>query len=850
MDNSYNDNMKPYLDLTEGLSKYLKGTDIKIPIIVICGMQSHGKSSTLESITHISLPQGDGTKTICPIKISLRNANEEEEEYARVKYESQNDDSYEKISIDEIQEKVDAYQEKVKKNTSKKALYDKVIQVEVNKKKVPNLTLYDLPGINFDKDIQQKSMDINKRFINKEEATILLVVSGTEEITNSAAIELMRGIKNYKNRFNIVISKADLFKNKDIKLYMKEIKKLELNTSTSMIVNKCGEYKDLSYEEMDKKEEEIINSIPKINEFPLLNKGTKKLINYLIKIQQNNLMNTFKNISSKIKKEIKERQAILSELPKECKSKEEAVFIFKKLILKFEKNIIEEMERLKCDKFGRPNDNLMKYDIQLSYSKHVRNVKIRINTLFSKSFCDEITNNIIQSNSDNINIIEDTLNFKYLIKPKIEDILGGFGKTIDYIYDIMVKRIEPIIKVSFGGYENLLEKVSNIFYEYSEKKRRKMLKFYKQIFKLETENISTFDKMNLSNHINTLNKHINYIFYKQLKIEVNNEVNNIEDQIVELNKEEIKREKSEEENKEENREEKGEEEKKEEEKNEEDKKEEETKKEVNDENNKVRNNIFEIKEPIKNEKVMTTIDDLTTEVTNNPLFGEDVKKKLNEKSALLQSLIKINYNYENERNTRFYDSIDYKGRIKIGYRPQDIGAYTEKIENKEASKYNKMEKGEIEFIPGFQFIEKNELNKFIKNIMEGKIEMRTVNCVTQMISYLEIMCTRVLDTIFLAIQKYLYDSLTNQKMIDNIRSKLYLLDFEECKNLIEINPEKAEIRKECNTVIKNLNEALKRIEKLKKNDVKHFFNSSEDRKDEILENSNRKEDDIDEDDYN
>lgn len=508
MDNSYNDNMKPYLDLTEDLSKYLKGTDIKIPIIVICGMQSHGKSSTLESITHISLPQGDGTKTICPIKISLRNANEEEEEYARVKYESQNDDSYEKISIDEIQEKVDAYQEKVKKNTSKKALYDRVIQVEVNKKNVPNLTLYDLPGINFDKDIQQKSMDINKRFLNKEEATVLLVVSGTEEVTNSAAIDLMRGIKNYKNRFSIVISKADLFKNKDIKLYMKEIKKLELSTSTSIIVNKCGEYKDLSYEEMEKKEEEIINSIPKINEYPLLNKGTKKLIKYLTKIQQNNLMNTFKNISSKIKKEIKERKAILNELPKECKSKEEAVSIFKKLILKFKKNILEEMERVNCDKFGRPNDNLMKYDIQLAYSKHVRNVKIKINTLFSKSFCDEITNNIIQNNSDNINIIEDTIAFNHLIKPKVEDILSGFNKTIDYIYDNMVKKIEPIIKASFGGYENLLEKVSNIFYEYSENKKEKMLKFYKQIFKLETENISTFDKMNLSNHINTLNKHI------------------------------------------------------------------------------------------------------------------------------------------------------------------------------------------------------------------------------------------------------------------------------------------------------------------------------------------------------
>ena len=55
--------------------------------------------------------------------------------------------------------------------------------------------------------------------------------------------------------------------------------------------------------------------------------------------------------------------------------------------------------------------------------------------------------------------------------------------------------------------------------------------------------------------------------------------------------------------------------------------------------------------------------------------------------------------YEKERNTRFYDSIDYKGRIKIGYRPQDMGAFSEKIENQESLKYNKLEKGEIEFIP-------------------------------------------------------------------------------------------------------------------------------------------------------
>ena len=77
MDKAYNYNIRPLLDLADKLIPLLKGTKIRIPRIASCGMQSHGKSSTLESITHISLPKGDGTVTICPIKISLRNSDEE-----------------------------------------------------------------------------------------------------------------------------------------------------------------------------------------------------------------------------------------------------------------------------------------------------------------------------------------------------------------------------------------------------------------------------------------------------------------------------------------------------------------------------------------------------------------------------------------------------------------------------------------------------------------------------------------------------------------------------------------------------------------------------------------------------
>ena len=41
MDKSYNDKIRPLLDLADSLPSLLKGTNIKIPRIASCGMQSH-----------------------------------------------------------------------------------------------------------------------------------------------------------------------------------------------------------------------------------------------------------------------------------------------------------------------------------------------------------------------------------------------------------------------------------------------------------------------------------------------------------------------------------------------------------------------------------------------------------------------------------------------------------------------------------------------------------------------------------------------------------------------------------------------------------------------------------------
>ena len=324
MDKAYNDSIRPYLDLAEKLRVILKGTSIKIPRIASCGMQSHGKSSTLESITHINLPKGDGTVTVCPIKVQLRNVKGNE--YARIKFEDEKDDKYVTIDkLDDIAEKINQYQNIVKNKYGVKddelKLFDEVIEVEVNRNNAPNLTLIDLPGLNFNPKIKEDSEKINEKYLKEEETTVLLVLSASEEITNSFATEFMKKIPNYQKRFNAIISKADYLKDKNLNEYMKQINLLGLINKPSLIINKStsGETSNLSFEEMIGKEKEILNNIKDIEKYPEINQGIEELITQLILIQKKDITNAFSNISFQISKDIKENQEIINKLPKECK---------------------------------------------------------------------------------------------------------------------------------------------------------------------------------------------------------------------------------------------------------------------------------------------------------------------------------------------------------------------------------------------------------------------------------------------------------------------------------------------------------------------------------------------------
>ena len=102
--------IRPWLDKIDRVKQVLdKGTfkiEFNLPIIVVIGDQSSGKSSVLESISRITLPKGEGMVTRCPLVMQLRNTFEEE--CAKIWSESERQEDAKSVDLNDIATQIDA----------------------------------------------------------------------------------------------------------------------------------------------------------------------------------------------------------------------------------------------------------------------------------------------------------------------------------------------------------------------------------------------------------------------------------------------------------------------------------------------------------------------------------------------------------------------------------------------------------------------------------------------------------------------------------------------------------------------------------------------------------------------
>lgn len=149
MENKFNEEVRPLIDLIEKLQEIGIQSEISLPQIVVMGDQSSGKSSVLQSICGIPFPRGSGLVTRCPTQVIMSKSplGSTWTGDIRVNWNALQPEHSGKVnSPDELCDKITKLTDFITSNKANN-FSDNCLVIRISSPESPNLTIVDLPGI-------------------------------------------------------------------------------------------------------------------------------------------------------------------------------------------------------------------------------------------------------------------------------------------------------------------------------------------------------------------------------------------------------------------------------------------------------------------------------------------------------------------------------------------------------------------------------------------------------------------------------------------------------------------------------------------------------------------------------
>jgi len=239
---------KQLLNLKDTLSS-IHDVDWKLPVIVVIGSQSSGKSSVLEGIVgHEFLPKGKNMVTRRPLELTLVNTPDSDVEYGE----------FPQLKITNLTDfkKIRDYIQQLNESVGE-GVSSEPIQLRIYSKHLPSLSLIDLPGyitVTSDKqnaDLKDKIAELCEKYI--QAPNIILAVSAAEvDLANSDSIAASRRVDPEGKRTLGILTKMDLLRPEE------GVEKL-LQTNSALV--KQNKQKEPSYH-LDLGYVGVVNKIP------------------------------------------------------------------------------------------------------------------------------------------------------------------------------------------------------------------------------------------------------------------------------------------------------------------------------------------------------------------------------------------------------------------------------------------------------------------------------------------------------------------------------------------------------------------------------------------------------------
>lgn len=150
MEESFDKEVRPLLDLIDRLRDMGVHREISLPQIVVMGDQSSGKSSVLQSISGIPFPRGSGLVTRCPLELVMKRSTDPSMPWsAEVGIRWNRDQPKEAgqvTNMDDLSSKIEKLSQ-ILSADGENGFSSHSIVVKLASPDSPDLTLIDLPGI-------------------------------------------------------------------------------------------------------------------------------------------------------------------------------------------------------------------------------------------------------------------------------------------------------------------------------------------------------------------------------------------------------------------------------------------------------------------------------------------------------------------------------------------------------------------------------------------------------------------------------------------------------------------------------------------------------------------------------
>eukprot|EP01065_Artemidia_motanka_P043786 TRINITY_DN6124_c0_g2_i1.p1 TRINITY_DN6124_c0_g2~~TRINITY_DN6124_c0_g2_i1.p1 ORF type:complete len:763 (+),score=145.59 TRINITY_DN6124_c0_g2_i1:109-2289(+) len=532
----YDDKVRPLIDSYNRIREHLRDEpEIHAAQIVVIGDQSAGKSSVLEALIRVSLPRGTGVVTKVPIVLESHRIAEGVDSYAIVRrgneslhgktqgWDAQEDavqaltddvwaalgsapppqkrrrvspvktQSSEKISMADIESRIREEQTAILRG---RTFSDVPVYVDIYQSGVPDITLVDLPGINYETEGNKKRIRaIYQKYITPEESLILNIIPATSDIAANESCLFAKEADPKRTRTVTVLTKIDKA-DSDISDKLRGLGRFVV------VRNRTQEELDsgITLDEVRRREEEVIRKQPALAALSLDCRGTESLARILVREDHMRMRSSIGRLLRKVPAKQMDIRRLLEQMPRPCFSDSDKRKLFDDWMQKVNGRIADLLR----GKWSPDDDEDLHMNARLQdmFDNHERQMRAVTGKFFRADFRQATYKAVRESRGVTLaNFIQDPV-LKMLISREIQGVRHLADCLVDECCAYLVEKVGVVTMAVFDRFDQAGKEVVHLVSADLEKVAAEVKAMIQRLFEAELYGPYTVNHY----YMDTLNK--------------------------------------------------------------------------------------------------------------------------------------------------------------------------------------------------------------------------------------------------------------------------------------------------------------------------------------------------------